>query len=79
MSGYIFYLLCYNETIRTVWDEDNAKYYISVIDIVSIITESKDVQAYWQKLKQRLKEEGNESVTNCHALKLKAKDIIFMI
>ena len=63
-----------NETIRTVWDKDDEKYYISVVDIVGIISESKDKQSYWRKLKQRLKDEGNETVTNCHALKLKAQD-----
>ena len=63
-----------NETIRTVWDKDDEKYYISVVDIVGIISESKDDRKYWNKLKQRLKEEGNETVTNCHQLKLKAQD-----
>ena len=63
-----------NETIRTVWDKESEKYYISVVDLVGIISESKDKQAYWRKLKQRLREEGNETVTNCHALKLKAQD-----
>ena len=63
-----------NETIRTVWDKDDEKYYISVVDIVSIISESSDGRKYWNKLKQRLKEEGNETVTNCHQLKLKAFD-----
>ena len=63
-----------NETIRTIWDKDEEKYYISVVDIVSIISESKDGRKYWNKLKQRLKEEGNETVTNCHQLKLKAQD-----
>ena len=63
-----------NETIRTVWDREDEKYYISVVDIVSIISESKDGRKYWNKLKQRLKEEGNESVTNCHQLKLKSSD-----
>ena len=63
-----------NETIRTVWDKDNEKYYISVVDIVGIISESKDGRKYWNKLKQRLREEGNETVTNCHQLKLKAMD-----
>ena len=58
-----------NETIRTVWDDDEEKYYISVVDIVSVITESSDGRKYWNKLKQRLKGEGNESVTNCHQLK----------
>ena len=63
-----------NETIRTVWDKEDEKYYISVVDIVGAISESKDGRKYWNKLKQRLKEEGNETVTNCHQLKLKAKD-----
>jgi len=63
-----------NETIRTVWDKEKEKYYISVIDIVGVISESKDGRKYWNKLKQRLKEEGNETVTNCHQLKLKAQD-----
>ena len=63
-----------NETIRTVWDKDDEKYYISVVDIVGIISESKDGRKYWNKLKQRLKEEGNKTVTNCHQLKLKAQD-----
>ena len=60
--------------IRTVWDKEQEKYYISVIDIVSVLTESKDGRKYWNKLKQRLKEEGNETVTNCHQLKLPAED-----
>ena len=63
-----------NETIRTVWDKDDEKYYISVVDIVGVISESKDKQAYWRKMKQRLKQEGNETVTNCHGLKIKAQD-----
>ena len=63
-----------NETIRTVWDNEQEKYFISVVDIVSVVSESKDGRKYWNKLKQRLKEEGNESVTNCHQLKLKSSD-----
>ncbi len=63
-----------NETIRTVWDKEEEKYYISVVDIVGVVSESKDKQSYWRKLKQRLKNEGNEIVTNCHALKMKAQD-----
>ena len=63
-----------NETIRTVWDAEEEKYYISVVDIVSAITESSDGRKYWNKLKQRLKEEGNETVTNCHQLKMQAVD-----
>ena len=61
-----------SETIRTVWDKEQEKYYISVVDIVGIISESTDPRKYWNKLKQRLREEGNETVTICHQLKLKA-------
>ena len=71
---YLINKIFNNETIRTVWDKDNEKYYISVVDIVGVISESKDGGKYWNKLKQRLKEEENETVTNCNALKLKAKD-----
>jgi hypothetical protein len=60
--------------VRTHWDEEQEKWYFSVVDVVGILTESIDPSAYWRKLKQRLKEEGNETVTNCHALKLKAAD-----
>ena len=63
-----------NETIRTVWDKEEEKYFISVVDIVGIVSESSDGRKYWNKLKQRLKDEGNETVTNCHQLKLKAQD-----
>ncbi len=63
-----------NKEIRTIWNKEEEKYYISVVDIVSAITDSKDGRKYWNKLKQRLKQEGNESVTNCHQLKLKAQD-----
>ena len=63
-----------NETIRTIWNKEDEKYYISVVDVVGVISESKDGRKYWNKLKQRLKEEGNETVTNCHQLKLKAQD-----
>ena len=71
---YLINKIFNNETIRTVWDKDDEKYYISVVDIVGLISESKDGRKYWNKLKQRLKEEGNETVTNCHQLKLKAQD-----
>ena len=71
---YLINKLFNDKTIRTVWDKDEEKYYISVVDVVGALTESKDSQAYWRKLKQRLKEEGEETVTNCHSLKLKAKD-----
>ncbi|MDD3877936.1 MAG: Bro-N domain-containing protein [Bacteroidales bacterium] len=60
--------------VRTVWNDDEEKWYFSIVDIVAILTESVDANAYWRKLKQRLKEEGNETVTNCHALKMEAAD-----
>ncbi len=63
-----------NETIRTVWDKEDEKYYISVVDIVGVLTESENPQVYWRVMKKRLKDEGNETVTNCNALKLKAQD-----
>ena len=63
-----------NETIRTVWDKENEKYYISVVDIVGVLSESDNPRNYWKVLKHRLKKEGNESVTNCNQLKLKSSD-----
>jgi len=63
-----------NETIRTVWDKEDEKYYISVVDIVRVLSESDNPQVYWRVMKKRLKDEGNETVTNCNALKLKAQD-----
>lgn len=63
-----------NSPIRTAWDEDNEEWFFSIIDVIAVLTESKDPSAYWRKLKQRLKAEGNETVTNCHGLKLKAPD-----
>ena len=65
-----------SETIRTVWDKEAEKYYISVIDMVSVLIDNKyqDSRNYWKVLKHRLKKEGNETVTNCNQLKLKAQD-----
>ena len=60
--------------IRSVWDNDKEEWYFSVVDVIGILTESKDPGAYWRKLKQRLKEEGSEVVTFCHGLKLMATD-----
>ena len=60
--------------VRTVWDDEKEKWYFSIVDVVSVLTDSVDATAYWRKLKQRLKEEGNETVTNCHALKMPAAD-----
>ena len=63
-----------NRKVRTAWDDQEEKWYFSIIDVCDVLTDSKDATAYWRKLKQRLKAEGNETVTNCHALKLKAAD-----
>lgn len=63
-----------DKKVRTLWDSEQEKWYISIVDVVSILTESLNPTAYWRKLKQRLKAEGNETVTNCHALKMLAKD-----
>ena len=60
--------------VRTVWDDEKEKWYFSIVDVVSVLTDSVDATAYWRKLKQRLKEEGNETVTNCHGLKMTAAD-----
>ena len=60
--------------IRTKWDPEIEDYYYSIIDVIAVLTESKNPSAYWRKLKQRLKEEGNQTVTNCHQLKMPAKD-----
>jgi len=62
------------QQVRSVWDAEQEKWYISIIDVIAILTESVDANAYWRKLKQRLKEEGNETVTNCHGLKMIAAD-----
>jgi hypothetical protein len=63
-----------DKEVRSLWDEENEKWQISIIDVVAVLTESIDPNAYWRKLKQRLKEEGNETVTNCHGLKMLAPD-----
>ncbi|MBE6814189.1 MAG: hypothetical protein E7522_01930 [Ruminococcaceae bacterium] len=63
-----------NQKIRTAWNEETEQWYFSVVDVVAVLTESVDPQSYWRKLKQRLKEEGNETVTNCHTLKMTAAD-----
>ena len=63
-----------NQPIRTAWDEENEEWYFSIVDVVLALTDSRDANAYWRKLKQRLIEEGNETVKNCHGLKMKAAD-----
>lgn len=62
------------QRVRTHWDEEAEKWYFSIVDVVAILTDSADARKYWSKLKQRLKAEGNETVTNCHQLKMLAID-----
>ncbi|MBC7409775.1 MAG: Bro-N domain-containing protein [Arcicella sp.] len=63
-----------DKKVRTLWDDDQEKWYLSIIDVIAVLTESVDANAYWRKLKQRLKAEGNETVTNCHGLKMLSPD-----
>jgi len=60
--------------VRRAWSEENLKWYFAIVDVVSVLTDSIDSGAYWRKLKERLKKEGNETVTNCHSLKMEAAD-----
>lgn len=59
-----------DKKVRTLWDEEKEQWFVSIIDVIEILTESDNPTAYWRKLKQRLKEEENETVTNCHGLKM---------
>lgn len=66
-----------DKRIRTAWDEEKEEWYFSIVDVAGVLTESPDYNTgrkYWNKLKQRLKEEGNELVTFCHQLKMTAAD-----
>ena len=63
-----------NQPIRTTWDEENEEWYFAIVDVICVLTESPNPQTYWRVMKKRLKDEGNETVTNCNALKLKAID-----
>lgn len=63
-----------DKPIRTAWDVEKEEWYFSIVDVVSVLTDSIDPAAYWRKLKQRLKSEGNETVTNCHGLKMTAAE-----
>ena len=60
--------------VRTVWDDEQEKWYFSIVDVCAVLTDSENPQTYWRVLKNRLKKEGNETVTNCNALKLRAAD-----
>ena len=63
-----------DKRIRTAWDEEKEEWCFSVVDVIAVLTDSKDPAAYWRKLKQRMREEGNKTVTNCHGLKMTAAD-----
>jgi uncharacterized protein (DUF1499 family) len=61
-------------TIRSLWDDEQETWYFSIVDVIAALTDSPNPQVYWRVLKKRLKDEGNETVTNCNALKMKAAD-----
>lgn len=63
-----------NKQVRSHWDADQEKWYFSVVDVIAVLTDSVNPTAYWRKLKQRLKAEGNQTVKNCHGLKMRAAD-----
>ena len=60
--------------VRTVWDDEQEKWHFCVVDVIEVLTDSTNPQTYWRVLKNRLRKEGNETVTNCNALKLRAAD-----
>lgn len=61
-----------NQPIRTAWDEEKEEWFFSIVDVIRVLTESPNPQTYWRVLKKRLKDEGNQTVTSCNALKMKA-------
>jgi len=63
-----------DKQVRSLWDAEQEKWYISIVDVIAALTESPNPQVYWRVLKKRLKDEGNETVTNCNALKMEAPD-----
>ena len=63
--------------VRSIWDAERELWFFSIVDVVSVLTDSADANAYWRELKQRLKAEGNEPMTNCHGLKMSAADGVF--
>ena len=67
-------ILFEDKQVRRIWNESDQKWYFAIIDVVGVLTDSVDSGAYWRKLKERLKKEGNETVTNCHSFKVKAAD-----
>ena len=63
-----------DKKVRTVWDADQEKWFFSIVDVVAVLTDSPNAPVYWRVLKKRLKDEGNETVTNCNGLKMQASD-----
>ena len=63
-----------NKKVRTIWDAEQEKWYLSIVDVVAVLTDSPNPQVYWRVMKKRLKDEGNETVTNCNGLKMQAPD-----
>jgi len=63
-----------DQRVRVHWDEEHEKWFFSIVDVIGLLTKSVNPQAYWRKLKERLKKEGNETVTNCHGLQMEAAD-----
>jgi len=63
-----------DRSIRSIWDNDSELWYFSIVDVIAALTDSPNPQVYWRVLKKRLKEEGNQSVTNCNAFKMLAAD-----
>lgn len=63
-----------DKKVRTLWDAEQEKWYLSIVDVISVLTNSPNPQVYWRVLKKRLKDEGNETVTNCNGLKMQALD-----
>ncbi|WP_455633368.1 BRO-N domain-containing protein [Parabacteroides sp.] len=74
MAYRLFILLFEERKVRAIWDDEQEEWYFSIVDVIQILTDSADGRKYWNKLKQRLKEEGSELATNCHQLKLRATD-----
>ena len=63
-----------HKKVRTLWDGEHEKWYLSIVDVIAVLTDSHNPQVYWRVLKKRMKDEGNETVTNCNALKMEAPD-----
>ena len=63
-----------DRTVRTVWDNEQELWYFSIVDVIAVLTDSPNPQVYWRVMKKRLKDEGNETVTNCNGLKMQAPD-----